>query len=123
MQQCTATCGEGTETREVMCLTFLRGQYRVGLDMQCSIRDKPQSTRPCNQGKCLSQWYMTDWSEVSSTRLSQTFNNVAVDSQYLNHSAEHCIFRRFTIEILEYYQVSINEVYDLEFPKSCSCFI
>jgi len=65
--QCTATCGEGTETREVMCLTFLRGQYRVGLDIQCSVRDKPESSRTCNQGKCLSQWYITDWSECSAS--------------------------------------------------------
>lgn len=43
----------------------MRGQYRVGLDMQCSARDKPNNTAPCNLGKCLAQWYTSDWSEVS----------------------------------------------------------
>lgn len=62
--QCSATCDEGTQTREVICLTFMRGQYRVGLDMQCPARDKPNNTAPCNLGKCLPQWYTTDWSEV-----------------------------------------------------------
>ncbi|XP_046649174.1 thrombospondin type-1 domain-containing protein 4-like isoform X2 [Daphnia pulicaria] len=65
--QCSATCDEGTQTREVICLTFMRGQYRVGLDMQCPARDKPNNTAPCNLGKCLPQWYTTDWSECSAT--------------------------------------------------------
>ncbi|XP_045026312.1 thrombospondin type-1 domain-containing protein 4 isoform X2 [Daphnia magna] len=65
--QCSATCDEGTQTREVICLTFMRGQYRVGLDMQCPARDKPNNTTPCNLGKCLPQWYTTDWSECSAT--------------------------------------------------------
>lgn len=46
----------------------MRGQYRVGLDMQCSARDKPDSTAPCNIGKCLPQWYTSDWSEVRSKK-------------------------------------------------------
>ena len=62
--QCSATCDEGSQTREVVCLTFVRGQYRMGLDLQCLARDKPKNAAPCNLGKCLPQWYTTDWSEV-----------------------------------------------------------
>lgn len=83
-QQCSATCDDGTQTREVICMTFIRGQYRVGLDMQCPARDKPSTNTTCNLGKCLPQWYTSDWSEVCSINPVFLIFSVKVNPFYLN---------------------------------------
>ncbi|XP_065577232.1 thrombospondin type-1 domain-containing protein 4-like [Artemia franciscana] len=65
--QCSASCNEGFQTREVVCMAFMRGQYKMALDMQCSSKTKPESKQICNQGPCEPQWYSTLWSECSAS--------------------------------------------------------
>ncbi|KAJ9575980.1 hypothetical protein L9F63_007169, partial [Diploptera punctata] len=63
--QCSSGCGHGRQTRDVICATFLRGQYRVALDMNCPSALKPETERPCEAKPCGPEWFLTDWSHCS----------------------------------------------------------
>jgi hypothetical protein len=62
--QCSSGCGHGRQTRDVVCATFLRGQYRVALDMNCPSGLKPETERPCEEKPCGPEWFYTDWTHV-----------------------------------------------------------
>ncbi|KDR20349.1 hypothetical protein L798_05516, partial [Zootermopsis nevadensis] len=59
--QCSSGCGHGHQTRDVICATFLRGQYRVALDMNCPSGLRPETERPCEEKPCSPEWFFTDW--------------------------------------------------------------
>ncbi|XP_069673560.1 thrombospondin type-1 domain-containing protein 4-like [Periplaneta americana] len=62
---CSSNCGYGRQTRDVICATFLRGQYRVALDMNCPSSLKPETERPCEAKPCGPEWFLTDWTHCS----------------------------------------------------------
>ncbi|XP_021918079.1 thrombospondin type-1 domain-containing protein 4-like isoform X3 [Zootermopsis nevadensis] len=63
--QCSSGCGHGHQTRDVICATFLRGQYRVALDMNCPSGLRPETERPCEEKPCSPEWFFTDWTHCS----------------------------------------------------------
>ncbi|PVD19907.1 hypothetical protein C0Q70_20401 [Pomacea canaliculata] len=68
-EQCTATCGSGVRSRDVVCMKALPGGFLsiVG-EENCAPNDKPTTTQSCDQlPPCSPQWYMTSWSECSVT--------------------------------------------------------
>ncbi|XP_022084205.1 uncharacterized protein LOC110975757 [Acanthaster planci] len=47
--ECSVTCGEGVQTREVTCV---RGNQTVD-DIECSGLERPASTQPCEEEECV----------------------------------------------------------------------
>lgn len=64
---CSEQCSNGTRTREVVCVVFLRGAFRATLEIECNQDDKPADTEECNPDPCPPHWYYTDWSQCSRT--------------------------------------------------------
>lgn len=62
--QCSEECGNGTMTREVVCVMFLRGSFRATLDIECNAAARPHNAQACNPDPCPPHWYYTDWTEV-----------------------------------------------------------
>lgn len=63
--ECSVSCGEGTQTREIRC-------ERRGNEVtkkNCDQNLKPHKSRTCNQGPCRidAEWTVGDWSECSQT--------------------------------------------------------
>ncbi|KAG8227020.1 hypothetical protein J437_LFUL000326 [Ladona fulva] len=63
--QCSTPCGPGRQTRDVICVSFLRGQFRVTVDSDCPYSLRPESDRPCNEKPCGPEWFTTEWSQCS----------------------------------------------------------
>lgn len=66
--QCSSECGNGTQDRGVVCVLQNNGQLEVTSDDRCSHLPRPPSAQICNLKSCSAQWYMTDWSSVSSPK-------------------------------------------------------
>ncbi|KAK7067818.1 hypothetical protein SK128_027960 [Halocaridina rubra] len=64
---CSQECGNGTTTREVVCVVFLRGTFRATLDIECNPDTRPVEFQICNPQPCPPHWYYTDWSKCSRT--------------------------------------------------------
>ncbi|XP_066937225.1 ADAMTS-like protein 4 [Macrobrachium rosenbergii] len=64
---CSQECGNGTTSREVVCVVFLRGTFRATLDIECNPETRPNDTQTCNPDPCPPHWYYTDWSPCSRT--------------------------------------------------------
>ncbi|NXG02073.1 PPN protein, partial [Sakesphorus luctuosus] len=65
---CSATCGGGTQTRSVYCVTF-DGQSSQGVvdNAECmAFSQQPRSSQPCNVRQCAS-WSTGPWSECSAS--------------------------------------------------------
>lgn len=62
--QCSDVCGNGTHSREVVCVVFLRGTFRATLDIECDPTARPEDSQSCNPEPCPPHWYYTDWSQV-----------------------------------------------------------
>uniref|UniRef100_A0A8D0G111 Papilin n=1 Tax=Sphenodon punctatus TaxID=8508 RepID=A0A8D0G111_SPHPU len=65
---CSATCGGGTQTRSVYCISY-NGQGSQGAvnDAECvALAERPHSTQACNMRQCAT-WSMGPWSECSSS--------------------------------------------------------
>ncbi|XP_075783381.1 papilin isoform X2 [Pelodiscus sinensis] len=65
---CSATCGGGTQTRSVYCMSY-NGQGSPGLvdDAKCeAFSEAPRSTQPCNMRQCAT-WSTGPWSECSAS--------------------------------------------------------
>ncbi|XP_046403340.1 ADAMTS-like protein 4 isoform X2 [Ischnura elegans] len=63
--QCSAQCGPGRQTRDVICVSFLHGQFRVTIDSDCPLSLKPEPEKPCEQKPCGPEWYTTEWTQCS----------------------------------------------------------
>ena len=59
-QQCSASCGEGTQQRHLWCK---RGDVTVS-KTQCDPDTEPIRTQTCNVGECA-QWVPGEWTKVS----------------------------------------------------------
>ncbi|XP_076354586.1 thrombospondin type-1 domain-containing protein 4-like isoform X2 [Tachypleus tridentatus] len=65
--KCSSACGNGTQTRDVVCMYFTRGQWRAALDLQCQAVEKPLNKQACNLAECRPEWYVTEWSECTKS--------------------------------------------------------
>ncbi|XP_050978877.1 thrombospondin type-1 domain-containing protein 4 [Labeo rohita] len=63
--QCSSECGNGTQSRGVVCVVQNSGQLEVTLDDRCSHLARPPSAQTCFLKSCAAQWYMTEWSSCS----------------------------------------------------------
>ncbi|XP_026858903.2 ADAMTS-like protein 4 [Electrophorus electricus] len=63
---CSATCGPGTQRREVVCLR--RGEVREGGKRRECVGDKPADMKACNRGPCspTTLWFTSPWGQCSS---------------------------------------------------------
>ncbi|XP_035856211.1 thrombospondin type-1 domain-containing protein 4 isoform X1 [Sander lucioperca] len=65
--QCSAECGNGTQTRSVACIFNNDGRMEVVDQLQCSSLSQPITSQPCRLKPCGVQWYFTEWSACSSS--------------------------------------------------------
>ncbi|XP_059903028.1 thrombospondin type-1 domain-containing protein 4 isoform X2 [Gadus macrocephalus] len=65
--QCSAECGNGTQTRVVACLLNSNGSMEVVAKLKCSHLPQPITSQPCFLEPCGGQWYTTDWSACSAS--------------------------------------------------------
>ncbi|XP_059188310.1 thrombospondin type-1 domain-containing protein 4 [Centropristis striata] len=63
--QCSAECGNGTQTRSAACIFINDGRMEVVDDLKCSSLSQPITAQPCRLKPCGVQWYVTDWSVCS----------------------------------------------------------
>ncbi|XP_062371648.1 thrombospondin type-1 domain-containing protein 4 [Sardina pilchardus] len=63
--QCSSECGNGTQSRGVLCVVQSAGQLEVTSGSNCSHLPRPPDTQPCRLSTCGAQWYLTDWSSCS----------------------------------------------------------
>ncbi|XP_071452183.1 ADAMTS-like protein 4 [Hetaerina americana] len=63
--QCSAQCGPGRQTRDVICVSFLHGLFRVTTDSDCPHSLKPESEKPCEGKPCGPEWYTTEWGQCT----------------------------------------------------------
>ncbi|CAG11189.1 unnamed protein product, partial [Tetraodon nigroviridis] len=63
--QCSAECGNGTQTRSVACISNNRGRMEVVDGLRCSSRPRPAAVQLCTSKPCGVQWYVTEWSACS----------------------------------------------------------
>ncbi|XP_042566847.1 thrombospondin type-1 domain-containing protein 4-like isoform X1 [Cyprinus carpio] len=63
--QCSSECGNGTQSRGVVCVVQNNGQLEVTSDDRCSHLPRPLSAQTCFLKSCGAQWYMTEWSSCS----------------------------------------------------------
>ena len=64
VSQCSAECGNGTQTRGVACLLRDEGRLQAVDQSKCFHLPQPISSQPCQLKLCGVQWYMTEWSKV-----------------------------------------------------------
>uniref|UniRef100_A0A673LHA2 ADAMTS-like 7 n=1 Tax=Sinocyclocheilus rhinocerous TaxID=307959 RepID=A0A673LHA2_9TELE len=63
--RCSSECGNGTQSRGVVCVVQNNGQLAVTSDDRCSHLPRPPSAQTCFLKSCGAQWYMTEWSSCS----------------------------------------------------------
>ncbi|XP_070543141.1 thrombospondin type-1 domain-containing protein 4-like isoform X2 [Ptychodera flava] len=65
--QCSAECGDGSQTRAVACMLMSGADHTVVSTSLCEESEKPATIQACNIKPCESQWFITSWSECSKT--------------------------------------------------------
>ncbi|XP_077426196.1 thrombospondin type-1 domain-containing protein 4, partial [Vanacampus margaritifer] len=63
--QCSAECGNGTQTRSVACILQNKDRMEVVVPTECSATPQPITAQPCMLKPCGVQWYVTEWSTCS----------------------------------------------------------
>ncbi|XP_023274230.1 thrombospondin type-1 domain-containing protein 4-like [Seriola lalandi dorsalis] len=63
--QCSAECGNGTQTRSVACIFNDNGRMEVMDKSKCSSLPQPITAETCRLKPCGVQWYVTEWSACS----------------------------------------------------------
>uniref|UniRef100_A0A665WRF2 Uncharacterized protein n=1 Tax=Echeneis naucrates TaxID=173247 RepID=A0A665WRF2_ECHNA len=63
--QCSAECGNGTQTRSVVCILNNHGHMEVVNQVKCSSLPQPITAQTCRLKPCGVQWYVTEWSACS----------------------------------------------------------
>lgn len=95
VSQCSSECGNGTQSRGVVCIVQNNGQLEVTSDDRCSHLPRPPSGQTCYLKSCGAQWYMTEWSSVSSSHTQCSYNQ-AVSINLFNKNA----FTYFSVLVL-----------------------
>ena len=57
--QCSADCGRGQRTREVVCMNV---ENKTIAENKCG-GSKPRTVEICDMGSCVKTWFHTEWSE------------------------------------------------------------
>ncbi|XP_027011408.2 thrombospondin type-1 domain-containing protein 4 isoform X1 [Tachysurus fulvidraco] len=60
---CSVDCGAGKRTRNVRCVS---DHGDVVSDRECNTRLLPQISEDCHMGPCVSNWYISDWTDSCS---------------------------------------------------------
>nr|XP_046234510.1 thrombospondin type-1 domain-containing protein 4 [Scatophagus argus] len=63
--QCSAECGNGTQTRSVACIFNNNGRMEIVDQLKCSSLSQPITAQLCRLKPCGVQWYVTEWSACS----------------------------------------------------------
>ncbi|NXQ53776.1 PPN protein, partial [Anthoscopus minutus] len=89
--QCSASCGEGVQTRTVTCRTKQGSQAQ---DFACLMEPKPSATQPCLKENCIQEvgWHVGDWGLCSKSCDSgiRTRQVICADGDYKFYSPETC---------------------------------
>ncbi|CAL8069311.1 unnamed protein product [Orchesella dallaii] len=65
--ECSVSCGNGIRTRQVLCVLFTRGKFKVGSESLCEADAKPDDKEVCESlSQCPPRWFSTEWSECSA---------------------------------------------------------
>ncbi|NXQ34289.1 PPN protein, partial [Alaudala cheleensis] len=89
--QCSASCGEGVQTRTVTCRTQQGSQAQ---DFACLMEPKPSATQPCLKENCIQEigWHVGDWGLCSKSCDSgiRTRQVICADGDSKFYSPETC---------------------------------
>ncbi|NXB93201.1 PPN protein, partial [Vidua chalybeata] len=89
--ECSASCGEGVQTRTVTCRTQQGSQAQ---DFSCLMEPKPSATQPCLKENCIQEigWHVGDWGLCSKSCDSgiRTRQVICADSDSKFYSPETC---------------------------------
>ncbi|XP_059705574.1 papilin isoform X2 [Haemorhous mexicanus] len=89
--QCSASCGEGVQTRTVTCRTQQGSQAQ---DFACLMEPKPSATQPCLKENCIQEigWHVGDWGLCSKSCDSgiQTRQVICADGDSKVYNPETC---------------------------------
>ncbi|XP_069714313.1 papilin isoform X1 [Phaenicophaeus curvirostris] len=89
--ECSASCGEGVQTRTVTCRTQQGSQAQ---DFACLMEPKPSATQPCHKENCIQEigWHVGDWGLCSKSCNSgiRTRQVICADSDSKFYSPETC---------------------------------
>ncbi|OCT69063.1 ADAMTS-like protein 4 [Xenopus laevis] len=67
--ECSADCGDGSQKRDVICVSKLGAEFNVTDQAECSHLEKPLPLQNCNLGPCGPSWFTTPWSACSQSCL------------------------------------------------------
>ncbi|XP_040268392.1 ADAMTS-like protein 4 isoform X1 [Bufo bufo] len=65
--QCSTDCDEGSQRRDVICISKMGSDFNVTDPSECAHLEKPPSLQSCNAGPCGSRWFTTPWSTCSQS--------------------------------------------------------
>ncbi|CAM9903233.1 unnamed protein product [Lampetra planeri] len=65
--QCSVGCGNGTQSRDVICVQRTNGSFSAMDRDACAGLAKPASQQPCHLRACGARWYTTAWSACSKS--------------------------------------------------------
>ncbi|NXI06238.1 PPN protein, partial [Pachycephala philippinensis] len=89
--ECSASCGEGVQTRTVTCRTQQGSQAQ---DFACLMEPKPSATQPCLKENCIQEigWHVGDWGLCSKSCDSgiRTRQVICADGDSKFYSPETC---------------------------------
>ncbi|NWT09893.1 PPN protein, partial [Vireo altiloquus] len=89
--ECSASCGEGVQTRTVTCRTQQGSQAQ---DFACLMEPKPSATQPCLTENCIQEigWHVGDWGLCSKSCDSgiRTRQVICADGDSKFYSPETC---------------------------------
>uniref|UniRef100_A0A803YGQ3 Papilin n=1 Tax=Meleagris gallopavo TaxID=9103 RepID=A0A803YGQ3_MELGA len=89
--ECSASCGEGVQTRTVTCRTQQGSQAQ---DFACLTEPKPPATQPCLKENCIQEvgWHVGDWGLCSKSCSSgiRTRQVICADGDSKFYSADIC---------------------------------
>ncbi|XP_021257208.1 papilin isoform X2 [Numida meleagris] len=89
--ECSASCGEGVQTRTVTCRTQQGSQAQ---DFACLMEPKPPATQPCLKENCIQEvgWHIGDWGLCSKSCNSgiRTRQVICADGDSKFYSADIC---------------------------------
>uniref|UniRef100_A0A8C2TVE6 Papilin n=1 Tax=Coturnix japonica TaxID=93934 RepID=A0A8C2TVE6_COTJA len=89
--ECSASCGEGVQTRTVTCRTQQGSQAQ---DFACLMEPKPPATQPCLKENCIQEvgWHVGDWGLCSKSCNSgiRTRQVICADGDSKFYSADIC---------------------------------
>ncbi|KAM3919869.1 ADAMTS-like protein 4 [Leptodactylus fuscus] len=65
--ECSADCDEGSQRRDVICISKTGSDFNVTDASECAHLEKPPGIQSCSTGRCGSRWFTTPWSTCSQS--------------------------------------------------------